>query len=287
MGHVTGAELAAAVSNAGGIGTIGAIGMSPEGLRAECKKLVALLKPGDSISDTLPWGVDLLLPQVGGDARKTNKDYTGGQLESLVDVMIEEKVPLFVCAVGIPPVWVVEKLHANGALVMNMAGLPKHVTKALETGVDIICASGTEGGAHTGDVSTLVLIPQCADLCKGRAVLVGAGGVYDGRGVAACMALGAQGCWIGTRFLATHEANATEGNKQAILDAQSSDTRRIEIYSGRPLRVIKNTYNDQWAADEGKMRELLDQGIVPVQHEMKEGRLKKTLCVTVTSLATQ
>ena len=160
--------------------------------------------------------------------------------------MIEENVPLFVCAVGVPPVWVVEKLHANGALVMNMAGLPKHVTKALDCGVDIICASGTEGGAHTGDVSTLVLIPQCADLCKGRAVLVGAGGVYDGRGVAACMALGAQGCWIGTRFLATWESNSTEGNKKAILDADSADTRRIEIYSGRPLRVIKNAYNDEW-----------------------------------------
>ena len=275
MGHVTGAELAAAVSNAGGIGTIGAIGMSPEGLRAECKKLRGMLEPGDAIGGTLPYGVDLLLPQVGGNARKTNKDYTGGQLEALVDVMIDEKVPLFVCAVGIPPVWVVEKLHANGTLVMNMAGLPRHVEKDLETGVDIICASGTEGGAHTGDVSTLVLVPQCADMCKGRAVLVGAGGIFDGRGVAACMALGAQGCWIGTRFLATWESNSTEGNKTAILEASSNDTRRIEIYSGRPLRVIKNKYNDEWAANEGKMRELLDKGIVPVQHEIAEGRLKK------------
>ena len=101
MGHVTGAELAAAVSNAGGIGTIGAIGMSPEGIRAECKRLHAMLDDGDSICGKVPYGVDLLLPQVGGKARKTNKDYTGGQLEEMVDVMIEEKVPLFVCAVGI------------------------------------------------------------------------------------------------------------------------------------------------------------------------------------------
>lgn len=86
QGHVTGAELASAVSNAGGIGTIGAIGMSPEGLRAEIKKLVAMLEPGDSIAGTLPFGVDLLLPQVGGNARKTNKDYTGGQLEAVGDV---------------------------------------------------------------------------------------------------------------------------------------------------------------------------------------------------------
>ena len=118
-------------TNAGGLGTIGAIGMSPEGLRAECKKLRSMLQPGDAIGGTLPYGVDLLLPQVGGDARKTNKDYTGGQLEALVDVMLDEQVPLFVCAVGIPPLWVVEKLHSAGTLVMNMAGLPRHVEKAL------------------------------------------------------------------------------------------------------------------------------------------------------------
>ena len=81
MGHVTGADLASAVSNAGGIGTIGAIGLSPAGLRAEVKKLKTQLEPGDSIAGTLPFGVDLLLPQIGGNARKTNKDYTVGQLE--------------------------------------------------------------------------------------------------------------------------------------------------------------------------------------------------------------
>lgn len=221
MGHVTGAELSAAVSNAGGIGTIGAIGMSPEGCRAEVQRLKKMLLPGDSIAGTLPFGLDLLLPQVGGNARKTNKDYTGGQLEALVDVMIEEKVPLFVCAVGIPPVWVVEKLHAAGILVMNMAGAPRHVTKALEVGVDIICATGGEGGAHSGDISTVVLLPQCADLCQGKAVLVGGGGIFDGRGIAACMALGAQGVWVGTRFLASLEANCNKGWHKAILQASS------------------------------------------------------------------
>ena len=239
MGHVTGAELSAAVSNAGGIGTIGAIGMSPEGCRAEVQRLKKMLVPGDSIAGTVPFGLDLLLPQVGGNARKTNKDYTGGQLEALVDVMVEEKVPLFVCAVGIPPVWVVEKLHAAGILVMNMAGAPRHVTKALEVGVDIICATGGEGGAHSGDISTVVLLPQCADMCQGRAVLVGGGGIFDGRGIAACMALGAQGVWVGTRFLASLEANCNKGWHKAILEATSADTRRIEICKrGRPLCVF-------------------------------------------------
>mmetsp|Transcript_2409 Transcript_2409/g.5583 ORF Transcript_2409/g.5583 Transcript_2409/m.5583 type:complete len:385 (+) Transcript_2409:48-1202(+) len=272
MGHQTGAELAAAVSNAGGIGTIGAIGLSPEGLRAEVRKTKALLQKGNSIAGTLPFGVDLLLPQVGSGARKTNKDYTGGKLNEHVDVMIEERVPLFVCAVGIPPLWVVDKMHAIGMVVMNMAGHPKHVTKALDMGVDIICAQGTEAGGHTGDISTLVLIPQCADIvAKHGAVLVGAGGIFDGRGIAACMALGASGVWMGTRFLATPEANATEGVKSDILANGSGDTRRIEIYSGRPMRVIKNPLNEYWSQREQEMRQLLERGVVPIEKMFRDG----------------
>lgn len=271
MGHVTGPDLAAAVSNAGGIGTIGAIGMSTEGLRAAVKELKGKLEKGDSISGTLPFGVDLLLPQVGGNARKTNKDYTGGQLDAIVDMMIEEKVPLFVCAVGIPPKWVVEKLHRSNILVMNMAGHPKHVTKALDVGVDLICATGTEGGAHSGDISTMVLLPQVADQCKGKAVLVGGGGLFDGRGIAACMALGASGVWMGTRFLMSPEANVPSGYHEQIKKATSADTRRIEIYTGRPLRVIKNPVNDYWAQNEGEMRELLNKGVVPIGPFIKSG----------------
>lgn len=272
MGHVTGAELAAAVSNAGGCGVIGAIGMSVDGLRAEVQKLKSLLQKGDSIAGTFPFGVDLLLPKIGGGARKTNHDYTGGQLDALVDMMIEEKVPLFVCAVGIPPKWVVDKMHANGMVVMNMAGHPKHVKKALSVGVDIICATGTEGGAHSGDISTLVLLPQCADMLKGsNAILVGGGGIFDGRGVAACLALGAQGVWVGTRYLASFEANSSEPYRQAILNASSDQTRRIEIYTGRPLRVIKNEMNDYWADNVKEMKDLLSKGVIPLRHMRKTG----------------
>lgn len=266
MGHVTGCDLVAAVSNAGGIGTFGAIGLSPEGLRVEVRKVKGMLKPGNSIAGTVPFGVDLLLPQVGGTARKTNKDYTGGQLDAFVNVMLEESVPLFVCAVGIPPKWVVDKLHAKGTVVMNMAGHPKHVGKALEQGVDIICAQGTEAGGHTGDISTLVLVPQCADLVrKHNAVLVGAGGIFDGRGIAACMALGASGVWVGTRFICTPEANVSGGQKRNIVESGSDQTRRIEIFSGRPMRVIKTPLNDYWAQHEAEMRELLAKGTVPIE----------------------
>ena len=164
-------------------GTLGAIGLSPVGLAKEIRRTKALLNPHAT------FGVDLLLPAVGGSARKTNKDYTGGALEQLVQVMVDERVPLFVCAVGLPPRWVVDKLHSAGTIIMNMVGAPKHASRALAAGVDIICAQGTEAGAHTGDISTLVLLPQVVDICKGTAVLVvGAGGICDGRGIAACLA---------------------------------------------------------------------------------------------------
>ena len=133
LGGAKGAELAAAVSNAGGIGTLGAIGLSAVGLRREIQRTKSLLDPG-----IVAFGVDLLLPALGGSARSTNEDYTGGQLEALVQVLVEEAVPLFVCAVGIPPRWVVDKLHAHGQLVMNMVGAPKHAVKAVAIGVDIV-----------------------------------------------------------------------------------------------------------------------------------------------------
>lgn len=94
----------------------------------------------------LPFGVDLALPQVGGSARKTNYDYTHGTLPQLIDVIIKSGAKLFVSAVGVPPKWAIDKLHEAGIPVMNMVGAPKHAKKAIEAGVDIICAQGTEGG---------------------------------------------------------------------------------------------------------------------------------------------
>ena len=136
----------------------------------------------------------------------------------------------------------VDKLHANGTVVMNMVGAPKHVKGCLAAGVDIICAQGTEAGGHTGDVSTMVLVPAVADACKGKAIVVGAGGIMDGRGVAACMALGAQGVWMGTRFLASPEANVPDTYKEAVVATNATDTVRTEIFTGRPMRCIQTDY---------------------------------------------
>lgn len=126
--------------------------------------------------------------------------------------MVDEKVPLFVCAVGVPEKWVVDKLHAAGIIVGIVVGAPNHCKNAIAANIDLIIATGGEGGGHAGDISTLVLVPQCADMCRGsKAVLVGGGGVYDGRGIAACLALGSEGVWIGTRFVSTVEANCNLG----------------------------------------------------------------------------
>merc|ERR1712186_170291 len=172
-------------------------------------------------------GEDLLMPQVGGGARKTNKDYTGGTLGELVDIIIEEKTALFICAVGVPPKWAVDKLHEAGIPVMNMIGAVEHVEKALAAGVDIICAQGGEGGGHTGDVATSILIPMVVDLRKGRmspltgkqVPVVAAGGIFDGRGLAMSLSLGADAVWVGTRFVASVEGGAPKKHKEGVLKA--------------------------------------------------------------------
>lgn len=113
MGHTAGSDLVAAVSNAGGLGVLGGLGYTPKMLRDAIQEVKSRLRKPD-----LPFGVDLLLPRVGGSARKTNKDYTKGALNELVDVIIEEKAALFVSAVGIPPKEVIDRLHAAGILYM-------------------------------------------------------------------------------------------------------------------------------------------------------------------------
>ena len=199
MNAVAHSELVAAVTNAGGIGTIGGLTLSPKALRTEIEQAKALITDKKNPK----FGVDLAIPQIGGGARKTNHDYTHGHLPELIDVIIEEKASLFVCAIGVPPAWAVEKLHAAGIPVMNMIGHPKHVDKALGAGVDVIIAQGSEGGGHTGEIATSVLIPSVVDACRGRispltgkqVLVVAAGGLFDGRGLAASLAYGASGVW--------------------------------------------------------------------------------------------
>jgi len=211
---------------------------------------------------------------VGGSARKTNKDYTDGHLPELVDIIIEEKASLFVSAVGVPPKWAVEKLHAVGIPVMNMIGSPKHVEKALACGVDIICAQGGEGGGHTGEVPTSILIPKVVDICRGRTSpltgrpvpVIAAGGIFDGRGLAMALSLGADAVWVGTRFVAATEAGAPKRHKQGVVTAGFHDTVRTIIYTGRPMRVKKSPFIMDWEDNkQAEIKELTSQGILPME----------------------
>lgn len=160
-----------------------------------------------------------------------------------------------------------------------MVGHPKHVPKALAVGVDIICAQGGEGGGHTGDVPFSILIPACVDACKGKVSpltgkpisVIAAGGISDGRGLAASLMYGADAVWVGTRFVAATEAGAPKRHKELVVSAGFGDARRTLIYSGRPMRVRYTDYVKDWEENrQEEIKQLCDQGIVPHDDYMEK-----------------
>ncbi len=222
MGGVSYAELAAAVSNAGGYGVLGMAGRTPEFIRDEMRKV-------KSLTDK-PFGVDLLAA-------------SPESLTASVEIIIEEGASSFVAGLGVP-MPIMEKLKKAGLKVMVVCGAVKHAVKAEQAGCDAVICQGGEGGGHTGLVGTMPLVAQAVEAVK--IPVVAAGGLYDGRGLAAALALGATGVWMGTRFIASTEAHAGELYRQAILEAADEDTIRTRSYSGKPMRVKKNPYVEEW-----------------------------------------
>ncbi|KAL8818206.1 MAG: hypothetical protein Q9191_007991 [Dirinaria sp. TL-2023a] len=271
MNVAAGPKLAAAVTNAGGLGVIGGVGYTPDMLREQIAELKGFLKDKNA-----PFGVDLLIPQVGGSARKTNYDYTKGKLDELVTIIIDSGAKLFVSAVGVPPKHVVERLHKAGVLYMNMIGHPKHVQKCLDVGADLICAQGGEGGGHTGDVPTTVLIPTVAEMVKGRkspmtgdqVQIVAAGGLFNGQSLAAALMLGASAVWIGTRFVLSEEAGAPKAHQEAVRTPLFLEL--ISFFKGRPLRVRNNPYIENWETNRSQeIKDLTAKGTIPVEHDFE------------------
>jgi NAD(P)H-dependent flavin oxidoreductase YrpB (nitropropane dioxygenase family) len=172
-------------------------------------------------------------------------DYTKGKLDELISVIIDSGAKLFVSAVGVPPKHVVERLHQAGVLYMNMIGHPKHVQKCLDVGVDMICAQGGEGGGHTGDVPTTILIPTVAELVKGKkspmtgeqVQVIAAGGLFNGQSLAASLMLGAGAVWIGTRFVLSEEAGAPEAHQEAVRTSGFDDNVRTIIFTVRSFLI--------------------------------------------------
>jgi NAD(P)H-dependent flavin oxidoreductase YrpB (nitropropane dioxygenase family) len=272
-------DVVAAVSNAGGFGVLGAVAHSPERLASELTWI-------EEQTGGKPYGVDLLLPpryvgaeQGGIDAgqarallpeehrgfvedllirygiatpgeqqtarrgrglRISPKDY-----EPLLEVAFGHDIRLIASALGPPPPDLVERAHAGDVVVAALAGTVAHARRHTEAGVDVIVAQGTEAGGHTGDVTTMVLVPEVVDAVAPVPVLA-AGGIAGGRQIAAALALGAEGVWCGSVWLTTEEAETLPAIRDKFLAASSSDTVRSRSLTGKPARMLRTAWTDEW-----------------------------------------
>lgn len=221
MGGVSYHELAAAVSNAGGFGCLGASTMSDEVMVEEIACTTA--------ATDKPFGVDLLT--------------AAGDMTDKVRAIIAGGASVFVAGLGVPRD-VVEQCHDAGLLVVNMCGKVRHAVGAVAAGCDLVVAQGTEAGGHTGRVATMALVPQVVGAVGDQVPVVAAGGIVDGRGLAAALALGADGVWVGTRFIATPEARAVSGYKDTLLNTGEDGTTVTRAYTGKTCRVVRNRYTE-------------------------------------------
>jgi enoyl-[acyl-carrier protein] reductase II len=224
MGGVSMAPLVAAVSNAGGLGVIGAATLDPDGLRKEIRKTRELTDK--------PFAVDLLAP-------------IPDHIRAHMRVVFEENIEIFVAGLAVPDDFITE-MHEHGMKVVVMCGKVRHAIKSERAGADCVAAQGTEAGGHTGEVGTLALVPQVVDAVK--IPVLAAGGIADGRGVAAALALGAQGAVIGTRFIASNESTAAPAYRKALVTGAEDSTVRTRCYTGKPARAIRNSYTADWEA---------------------------------------
>ena len=278
MGGAANPRLAAAVSNAGGLGVLGAAACTPDQMRRWIKETKELTNQ--------PFGIDTLLPMSvrGGGNLKQNEGknpadllkefqemakgfmnehglkmietdrkptaiesvglFTKEFFEEQMEVVIEEKVPVYAAGLGNPAPWM-ERLKANNTKVMTVVGAVRHTVKVSSAGVDAIVAQGHDASGHNSPIGTMALIPQVVDAANGIPVL-GAGGISDGRGIAAALMLGAEGVWIGSAFLASEEAGLYNHQKHAIVDATEEGTVISRSITGKPARIIRSAWTDFW-----------------------------------------
>jgi len=273
-------DVVAAVTNAGGFGVLGALTFSPEQLEVELAWI-------DQHVGGKPYGVDIVIPAnyVGrdqGDHQKVDlAKMIGTEIPAFLDKLLEEnEVPqlpegaegfdsllgwsassgrahidvalahpirLVVNALGPPPEDVIARCHAQNVLVGALVGSPEHAIAQKQAGVDIIIASGTEAGGHTGEITSMVLTPQVVDAVAPTPVLT-AGGVGTGRQMAAALCLGAQGVWTGSIWLTVTEAEEPDALVNKLLAATSRDTIRSKCLTGKPARQLLTTYTAAWEA---------------------------------------
>ncbi|MGA5757067.1 NAD(P)H-dependent flavin oxidoreductase [Nonomuraea bangladeshensis] len=275
-------DVVAAVSRAGGMGVLGALYFTPEELEMELKWI-------DDHVDGRPYGVDVVMPasyegadfaadelvgrlqamipeghrsfvenllaehgvpplSADADAGRVLLGWTDATARPQVEVALRHPIALLANALGPPPADVVELAHAHGVKVAALASTPRHALKQVEVGVDVVVAQGTEAGGHTGEISTMVLIPQVVDAVD--VPVLAAGGIGNGRQMAAGMALGAEGVWTGSLWLTVEEADTPEMAKRRILEATSRDTVRSRSWTGKPARLLRNEWTEAWESAE-------------------------------------
>jgi NAD(P)H-dependent flavin oxidoreductase YrpB (nitropropane dioxygenase family) len=275
-------DVVAAVTNAGGFGVLGAVAHSPERLQNELTWI-------EEQTGGKPYGVDLLLPSKyvgaergGSDAQQVRdllpeehrafvddllarygitapaeprRKPAGGLnispkgYEPLLEVTFSHNIALIASALGSPPADLVQRAHDQDVLVAALAGTTEHARRHAAGGVDLIVAQGTEAGGHTGEVATMVLVPEVVDVVAPVPVLA-AGGIARGRQIAAALALGAEGVWCGSVWLTTEEAETVPVVKEKFLAATSSDTVRSRSMTGKPARMLRTAWTEEWERPE-------------------------------------
>ena len=273
MGPISGPELVAAVSNAGGLGVLGCTSMSPEEIRTVIRRTYDLTDK--------PFGVDLILParidqsgtkmsdvaemipeehkkvaqsiaeELGVDQTSglsnMDRNALGTDAEAQIEVVMEENVPVFVGALGSPG-FIAKRLQDTGVVVMSVVGNTKQAVSVVKDGAEVVIAQGTEGGGHTGHVGTIALLPQVLDAVD--VPVVAAGGIGDGRGLAAALVMGCQAVWVGTRFLATEEAGIQGWQKAGIVAAADQSPIISRSYTGKRFRMLPNKWTKAWEDNE-------------------------------------
>lgn len=273
-------DVVVAVSKAGGIGVLGAVGFTPEKLKEELDWIDAHI--GD-----LPYGVDIVIPQKYEGMGDMDPEHLEEQLQKMIppehiefaqNLLAEHGVPawpdgtksmgllgwteatatpmiaealtrpncrLIANALGTPPVDKIKLIKDSGRLIGALCGRVKQAIAHKEAGLDFIIAQGGEGGGHTGDVGSVVLWPQIIDAVSPVPVLA-AGGIGNGRQMLAAMSLGAAGVWTGSLWLTVEEAHAEPAQKESYLKATSEDTVRSRAWTGKPCRMLKNEWTEAW-----------------------------------------
>src|SRR5579859_3063022 len=275
-------DVVAAITNAGGFGVLGATGHSPRTLEIDLAWIdeqvrgksygVDLLLPAKydtaaaesgtpgPATDRFPPGhlafLDDLLARYGVPELPGHLTATSGSISvspqaarDLLDAAFSHPIGLVASALGPPPADLVSRAHDRDVVVAALVGTAEHARRQQAAGVDLIVAQGTEAGGHTGQISTMVLVPEVVRAVAPVPVLA-AGGIVTGAQMAAAMALGAQGVWCGSVWLTTEEAETDPSVKQKMLAASAADTVRSRSLTGKPARMLRSAWTDEWEGDQ-------------------------------------